>query len=79
MEEANTKVKINPTDLSNIFIPHGNLIPKADLATIKMMVNVSAIFDESREMRRILDVNPEDKMMMMDLKIDKPAPIMYES
>ena len=55
MEEANTKFQIKPTNLSNIFIPHGNLIPKADFATLKIMVNVSAIFDESREVCLILD------------------------
>ena len=55
MEEANTSFQIKPTNLSNIFIPHGNLIPKADFATLKIMVNVSAIFDESREVCLILD------------------------
>ena len=41
---------LNPTNITNIFIPHGEIVPKANFATLKITLNVSKIFDETRKL-----------------------------
>ena len=41
---------LNPTNITNIFIPHGEIVPKANFATLKITLIVSKIFDETRKL-----------------------------
>ena len=41
---------LNPTNITNSFIPHGEIVPKANFATLKITLNVSKIFDETRKL-----------------------------
>ena len=47
------------TNATNIFIPIGEMIPKADYVTIKIIINVTNIFDETREVCHLSDAIKE--------------------
>ena len=54
--EETEPIQITKTNYTNIFLPEGEIIPKADFATLKILVNVTSIFDESNEVCLISDV-----------------------
>ena len=57
--EASTETTLTPTNATNIFIPVGKIIPKADYATLKIIINVTNIFDETREVCHLSDAIEE--------------------
>lgn len=54
--EETEPIQITKTNYTNIFLPEGEIIPKSDFATLKILVNVTAIFDESNKVCHISDV-----------------------
>ena len=56
---SKTEPTLTPTNVTNIFIPEGELVPKADYATLKINLNVTTIFDETREVCHIAAVIDE--------------------
>lgn len=50
---------LTSTNFTNFLIPKGKLIPKADYATLKIIVNITSTFDETRQVCHISDVIEE--------------------
>ena len=57
--EASTDTTLTPTNATNIFIPVGEMIPKADYATLRIIINVTNIFDETRKVCHLSDAIEE--------------------
>ena len=49
-------ITVTPTNITNIFIPDGMIHFHTDYATLKIIVNVTAIFNESTEVCHISSV-----------------------
>ena len=49
-------ITVTPTNITNIFIPDGMIHFHTDYATLKIIVNVTAIFNESSEVCHISTV-----------------------
>ena len=47
--EGGPSETLNTTDLMNIFIPQGDLIGQTNFATLRVSMNISTLFIESRE------------------------------
>ena len=57
--EASTETTLTPTNATNIFIPAGQMIPKADYAILRIVINVTNIFEETREVCHLSDAIEE--------------------
>ena len=53
---SKTEPTLTPTNITSIFLEHGELVPKADYATLKVLVNITTIFEESAEVCHISNV-----------------------
>ena len=49
----------NVTNDSNIFVPVGTIVPKSDWATLKFNLNISSLFDETRNLCKVAHIIPK--------------------
>ena len=59
MGDRDANFKITPTNLTNIFIPIGSVVPKTDWATLKFNLNTTTLFDETYKLCKIVKIVPK--------------------
>ena len=52
-QQAHSSVTLNSTRLTNIFIPHGDLVTQTNYATLRISLNITTLFEESLEVCKI--------------------------
>ena len=57
--QASTETTLTSTNATNIFIPVGQMIFGADYATLKIVINITQIFEETREVCHLSDAIEE--------------------
>ena len=57
--QASTETTLTSTNATNIFIPVGEMIPRADYATLKIVINITKILEETREVCHLSDAIEE--------------------
>ena len=59
MGDRDANFKITPTNLTNIFIPIGSVVPKTDWATLKFNLNISSLFEETNKLCTVVRIIPQ--------------------
>ena len=59
MKSSSIDYSANATNESNIFIPVGTIVPKSDWATLKFNLNISTLFDETRNLCKVAHIIPQ--------------------
>ena len=50
MGDRDAKFEITPTNITNIFIPIGSVVPKTDWTTIQFNLIITSLFDEANKL-----------------------------
>ena len=58
MGDRDAKFKITPTNITNIFIPIGSVVPKTDWATLKFNLNITFLFEETNKLCTVGKIIP---------------------
>ena len=59
MEEGKANMEINPTNLTNIFMPIGSVVPKTDWAILQFNLNITQLFAETNQLCEIVQIIPK--------------------
>ena len=52
-QQTHSSVTLNSTRLTNIFIPHGDLVTQTNYATLRISLNITTLFEESQDVCKI--------------------------
>ena len=57
--DRDAKFEILPTNITNIFIPIGSVVPKTDWETLKFNLNITTLFEETYNLCDVVSIIPQ--------------------